>query len=211
MFHTMPFGIGVCVSIFDSSYTSAFAPPRPHGHLRPAPHAGEAEVVAHDGNADATDHLDRALELFHLLRLLRTVEQDVVPVRGIEVLDRFPHESVAFDLPLDATKVVFGPGVLLVLRDAPAQVRRAAREHGVCALEVVDEMDDEMRHARLLGELEVVLGEEAAIQAKPELHGSIYGCRVIEASSLSCACSGDHAENADAEFSRRLADCAYET
>ena len=31
MFHTMPFGIGVCVSIFDSSYTSAFAPPRPHG------------------------------------------------------------------------------------------------------------------------------------------------------------------------------------
>ena len=62
-----------------------------------APDAREAEVVAQAGNAGLAEQPDAVEHLLQLLLAPRPVEQDVVPVAGIEVLDRVQRQALGFD------------------------------------------------------------------------------------------------------------------
>ena len=63
------------------------AAPGPRAQVA-APHAGEAEVVAHHRDARPAHVAHDGLQPLHLLCLARAVEQHVVPVLRLEVLDR---------------------------------------------------------------------------------------------------------------------------
>src|SRR5580704_3892009 len=49
---------------------------------------GKTEVVPEYWNTGFAETANNGLHVFDLLRALRTVEQNIVPMRGIEVLDR---------------------------------------------------------------------------------------------------------------------------
>ena len=56
---------------------------------RDAPaYASQTEVVTKHRNARFAQAANHGFDVFDLLWTLRTVEQNVVPVRGIDVLDR---------------------------------------------------------------------------------------------------------------------------
>lgn len=64
-------------------------------------HSGEAEVVAEDRNARFPDVADDLLEMLHLGLLIRAVQQNVVPVGGIEVFHRLKFEARAIQFCLE--------------------------------------------------------------------------------------------------------------
>ena len=53
-----------------------------------AAYSGQTEVVAEYRNSGFAEAANNGLHFLDLLRTLRTIEQNVVPVRGIEILDR---------------------------------------------------------------------------------------------------------------------------
>ena len=65
------------------------------GHA--AADARQTEVVAEHGNAGFTKAANDGLHFFDLLRALRTIEKNVVPVRGIKVFDRRQDQACVFN------------------------------------------------------------------------------------------------------------------
>lgn len=96
----------------------------------PAPHFGNVEVVACARNARATDRMNGALERFHLRMLGQAVKQNVIPVRWIESLDRFPRQANRFDFPFNHDELVERPRLVLIARDAAATRWWPQVEHG---------------------------------------------------------------------------------
>jgi hypothetical protein len=146
--------------------------PSAEGALRPSPHARHAEVVAHDRDPGASDVLDGALEVLHLLDLPRPVEQDVVPVRGVEVLDRLPLQAVRLDVLPDVDQILVAPELSVSLGVSPSHVGFAGGDVRVLATEVVDQMHDQVRDPGLLREAKIVLAQEAAVESKSEIHNA---------------------------------------
>ncbi len=56
------------------------------------------EIVAHDRDPRLPHPAQDRLHVLDVLRALRAVEQDVVPVRGVEVLDRLELEAGGLDV-----------------------------------------------------------------------------------------------------------------
>src|ERR1700679_50914 len=68
------------------SYGDGVTTAKRSGHA--AANTGEAEVVAEHWNASVAHAANDGLHFLDLLRTLWTIEQNVVPVRGVKVLDR---------------------------------------------------------------------------------------------------------------------------
>ena len=105
--------------------------------------------------------------------LLRAVEQHVVPVGGIEVLDRFEFQSGGVDLAAECDQFLDGPELVGIAGEAPALfgagrlvVARVVRAR----LEIVDQVDHNMRGAGLPRELIVLRRQHVAVEAEAELH-----------------------------------------
>lgn len=62
-----------------------------------AGNAGDAEVIAEDGDACLADALDERLEVIELLIFQGAIEEDIVPEGGIEILDGFEFKVMGFD------------------------------------------------------------------------------------------------------------------
>ena len=79
------------------------APPRAYGPVvRPATPA-MLKVVSHDGNPRLTHAPNNRLHILDVLRALWAIQQNVMPMRGIEVLDGFEFKPFGFDVRLNFT------------------------------------------------------------------------------------------------------------
>jgi hypothetical protein len=65
---------------------------------------------------------DHRLELFQLPRLLRAVQQDIVPVGRIEILDRLDLQPGRVDLPPERGQLLIGPQPVRIAGQPPAGV-----------------------------------------------------------------------------------------
>ena len=113
------------------------------------------------------------LQIFELLRLLRTIEQDVMPVRGVEVLDCFQFKPGGIDLLLDGSQFFVGPQLVRVAGQTPAGIIPHRLIAGLIAAgrtEIVHQVDDQMRAAALFGESVMFAVQLMAIEPKSEFH-----------------------------------------
>jgi len=87
-----------------------------------AANAGNAEVVAHDGNPRLADAPDDGLDVLELLFFLRAVQQNVVPMGGIEIFDGFELESGGVDFLAQRNQFCERPEVVRIAGPAPTLV-----------------------------------------------------------------------------------------
>ena len=114
------------------------------------------------------------LQFSRCSRFLRAVEQHVVPVGGVEVLDRFELEAGRVDLAAQGDQLVDGPELIRVAGQAPALLgagRLVVARIVRARLEIIDEVGHNMGGPRLTRELEVLRRQHVAIESEPELHG----------------------------------------
>ena len=116
------------------------------------------------------------LHVLELLALLRPVEQHVVPVGGVEVLDRFEFQPGRVDLAAQRRQLFDVHKLIRVAGQAPAVVCRSAdcRSVVVPRLEIIDQVGHDVRSAGLPRELKVLAREHVPIEAKPELHAEHF-------------------------------------
>ena len=136
--------------------------------------AGEAEIVTQRGDARLAQAPDDRLDVLDVLGAPGAVEQDVMPVGGIEVLDRLQLEAGGLDLAPQGHKFVERPEFVGVAGDPPPPVRagRLVVAPGVpAAAEIIDQMGHDMGRAGLPREMEIFAREHMAVEAEAELHG----------------------------------------
>ena len=100
------------------------------------------------GNARAPDGADDGLEIFELLRLLRPVEQHIMPVGRIKVLDGFDVQPVRGGFRLSAREFLKRPELVGIARQPPAGIIAERLIAGLVAAggaKVVHPMHDQMR------------------------------------------------------------------
>jgi len=129
------------------------------------PDAGDAEVVAHAGDARLAHRPDHGLDVFHLLLFARAVQEDVVPVGGVKVFDSRDLQTGVVDRGSQVSQFFVGPELVVIVGVAPA-IAAAGGAEAVVAAKIVGEMHDEARRARLPGKAKVVRGEHVAIEAQ---------------------------------------------
>lgn len=140
-------------------------------------YAGDAEVVAEDGDSGFADALDEYFQVFELFIFEGAIEEDVVPEGGIEILDGFEFEVMGFDGLAEAGEVIECPKFIGVTGEAPAGVIAYGLVAGLVATggaEVIDQVDDEVGAAALFGEAEVVIVQLVFIEAEAEFHGGSF-------------------------------------
>jgi hypothetical protein len=103
MFQAMPVGIW---GVIRGVHADGFGVSPREGAADSTGDAGDRKVVAHDGDADFSEGSDHCLEVFKLLFLCRTIEEDVMPVGGVEVLDRFEFQAFIVDVALESRGVL---------------------------------------------------------------------------------------------------------
>ncbi len=149
------------------------APPRANGPVVPPPDTCQAEVVAHDRHAGLPEPAHDGLDVVNVRGALRAVEQDVVPVRRIEVLDGGENEAFALHRAAERDEVVHRPEPLGIPGPAPAAIgagRLAVGGAMAAAREVVHEMRDDGRRAGLPREAEMLAREHVLVETESELH-----------------------------------------
>lgn len=155
--------------------------------------AGDAEVVAEDGDAGFAHVTKDGFDVFDVLGAAGAVDEDVVPVGGVEVLDGGELEALGFDFAADPDQFGGGPEALGIAGVAPGLGFAAGGliATGIVAalVEVVDEVDDEVGAAGLTGEGVVLGGEHVTVEAESEVHGGC-GITVLEAGGMAQAGGG---------------------
>ena len=122
-------------------------------HLAPR-HRRQREVVAHDGDARLAHVADGALYVLQLLLAAGACGEDVVPVRGLEVLDGLQLEPVALHLPDQRLEVLLRPVAVL-----------GGGQHVL-----IGDVDHDVADADLLGKVQRVVAVRARIKPKTHLH-----------------------------------------
>jgi hypothetical protein len=145
--------------------------------------AGDAEVIAEDGDAGFAHVTKNGFDVFDVLGSARSIDEDVVPVGGVEVLDGGELEALGFDIAADLDQFGRGPEELGIAGEAPGPGFATGRliAAGVVAalIEIVDEVDDEVGAAGLTREGVVLGGEHVTVEAESEVHGGC-GITVLE-------------------------------
>ena len=106
-----------------------------------------------------------------LLLALGPVEQYVVPMAGIEVLDRVQRQAFRFDGGANLLDLRERPRLADSVGRTPAGASRGGRRDARPGAEVVDEVRHDVGGARLAREPQVVLGQHVPVQPEPEVHG----------------------------------------
>ena len=137
---------------------------------RPAPDAGDREIVADAGNAGAAGVAHQTLQPLDLRRPIGAAEQHVGPEARREILDRGELQA--------RCRAPCSPGRRNRHRSTSASVEqspqpsvsRAGRKAGVTAAEIVGEMRHDVRRASLAGEAEILGRQRLAVKSKSDLH-----------------------------------------
>ena len=158
--------------------------------------AGDAEIVAENRDARLPDAADDGFDVFDVAGALRAIEEDVVPVGGIEVFDGLQLEAGGFDLAAEGDELLQRPELVGIAGEAPATI--VARGLIVVVLlgataEIIDEVDDQVRGAGLTRELVVLAGEHVAIESETEFHREKGGLAALRATAWEKAWNGRNA------------------
>jgi hypothetical protein len=85
---------------------------------------GQAEVVSEDGNPRFAHSPDDGLDVLRVLGTLGAVEKNVIPVSGVEILDRRQHEPGTFDFRADSLQLMCGPQPVRIAGKPPVDRAR---------------------------------------------------------------------------------------
>ena len=86
---------------------------------------GQAEVVAQNWNAGFAHAANDCFNLFDLLRALRAVQKNVVPVCGIEIFDRRQNQAGVFNLAAKCLQFRDRPKLFRIARYSPGLILSA--------------------------------------------------------------------------------------
>src|ERR1035438_1051439 len=106
-------------------------------------------------------------------RLLRPVQQDVVPMRRIEILDGFEFRSGSVDLPLQSGQFLVSPQLAGVSGQAPTGIIAhwlIARLIAARRPEVIHQVRHDVRTAALFGEAVMLFVQLMAIEGEAKVH-----------------------------------------
>ena len=105
---------------------------------------------------------------------LGTVEENIVPVGGVEVFDGFELEAGGLDLLADLGHLGRCPELVRIAGNAPRLVFTACGlvlvRIGLALTEIVDQMNDDVRAAGLNCEREVFVVQHVPVETKTEFH-----------------------------------------
>src|SRR5579862_8792813 len=143
------------------------------GSAGAAGNSGDGEVVAHGADARFAHGAQYGVDIAHVLGTPRTVEQNVVPVRGVEVLNAFELQSGSLNLLAQRDQLGRGPQTVWIARHAPRLVFTAGRLvlRGIrfTLLEIVNQVHDDMRATGLHGECVVFVVEHVPVESQAKL------------------------------------------
>ena len=142
------------------------------GHAAADP--SQAEVVAQHRDARFAHAANNGFDFFDLLRPLRAVEKNVVPVRGIEILDRRQNQARVFNLAAKIFQFLDRPKLFGIAGHSPGLIFRARRlivaRVRRALVEIVDQVDNHVSASGLAREVVVVARQHVAIKAKANFH-----------------------------------------
>ena len=133
-----------------------------------APNTGDAEVVAHDRDAGFPEIADDGLNRCDLFVPSGTVQEDVVPVGGTEVLQCRQFQALGLNAPPQAGERLDGPGFEIRIGPAPAIVLLGGNARAVA--EIVGQVGHDVGGACLSGETEIVRMQHVAVKTKAQFH-----------------------------------------
>ncbi len=135
-------------------------------------HSGDGKVVADDGNSCSAHGADHRFQVFQLGGFFRTVEQHIVPMRGIEIFDRFQFEAGGVNFALQRRQFFVGPEFVRIAGQSPAGIvaARLIAELVTRGAEVIDQMDHQVRAAALPGEAKMLRVQLMTIESQAKFH-----------------------------------------
>src|ERR1700720_1724664 len=123
--------------------------------LHVSPDARNAEVVAENRNPRFPDTANNSLDIFELFALTRSSQQNIVPVRGIKILDRRQFQTLVVDSFFQVPQFLVRPKLFAVIADTPIGTTvRGGKSHR--AAKVVYPMSNDVRRIGLLRKTEVL-------------------------------------------------------
>src|ERR1700677_536368 len=149
----------------------------PHGDGMPTAHssgdtsyyARQTEDVPEHRNASLAQMANDGLDCLDLLRPLRAIEQNVVPVRGIEVLNRSQSQPGIFNFTAHRREFLGRPNLIWITRKSPGFILRTG---GLVVtwvrralIEIIDQVNHDVRTARLAREVVVIARQHMTIEA----------------------------------------------
>ena len=148
--------------------------PRPSERSHAAADPSQAEVVSQDWNARFPHASNDRLNLFDLLRPLRTVEKNIVPVCRIEILNRRQYQSRIFNLAAKSLQFLYRPKFFRIAGSSPRLILSARRLIVAwirrALVEIVDQVDNHVSASGLAREVVIVARQHVAIKAEANFH-----------------------------------------
>ena len=137
-------------------------------------HPRQTEVVAEHWNSRFAEAANDGLNFFDLLRALRAVKQDIVPVRGVEVFDRRENQPGIFNILAKTYEFGHSPKLVGVSSDSPGLVFRPAwlivSGVGGTLIEIIHQMNHHVRAACLARKVVIIARQHVTVQPKTDLH-----------------------------------------
>jgi hypothetical protein len=136
--------------------------------------AGDAEVIAKDGDLCLSHPLDDCLHVFNVFCSQRTIQKHVVPMTGIEILNSGKLETSPFNRETHSAHFVYGPKRFGITRNSPWGVLASSRLIVPwirnAPSKVINQMNEDVSTTSLTGKVVVFGRQHVAIQAQSELH-----------------------------------------
>src|ERR1700752_4629004 len=136
--------------------------------------AREAEVVSQAWDAPRSHPANYGLYILDVLRTPRAIEENVMPMSGIEILDRRQHQACFLDFLAKGLEFGNRPKLLRIAGYSPGFILDASGlvmpRIGRALIEIVDQMNHHVRAACLPGKIVILAGQHVPVQPKAPLH-----------------------------------------
>ena len=149
------------------------------GPTHAAADAGDGEVVPEGADSGLAHGPEDGLDVANVESTLGPIEQDVVPVGGIEILDGFEFQACGLDLFAQPDQLIGSPELVRIAGNAPGLVFAAGGlvpgGVGLALFEVVHQVNDHVRASSLNRERVVFVVQHVPVETQAKFH--IYSLR----------------------------------
>lgn len=136
--------------------------------------AGDAEVVPEHGNFCFSHVANDRLHVFNVPRPLRSIQKNFMPVRRIEIFNASENQPRIFDFLAQLFQFRNRPKLFRIARNSPGLIFAAGGLilSGIvrALLEIIHQMDDDMRTSSLTREVVIFVRQHVPVQTQPHLH-----------------------------------------
>ena len=138
----------------------------------PTSHTRDGEVVPDNWYASFAHVSNNRFYVLELKLLFGTVQKDVMPVRGIKILDGFEAQTFCLNRASKIDKLFERPELVRVAGQTPSGIvaNRLIAGAVACRPEVIDQVNDQVGAAALACKTKMVAIQLMAIQTEAELH-----------------------------------------